>query len=55
MICYLDRTWCASPNCKNECGRKFTKKDRENAIKWWGGEDFPIAARYFCGGPESKL
>jgi hypothetical protein len=48
MICYKDTTYCASPNCRNECGRQFTKEDRKNAIKWWGSEDFPIAMAEFC-------
>lgn len=49
MICYGDRTWCGSPNCKNDCGRQFTAQDEENAIKWWGGKDFPIAMANYCG------
>jgi hypothetical protein len=24
MICYMDRTYCISPNCVNACGRKLT-------------------------------
>lgn len=31
MICYKDTTFCASPNCKNECGREFTSEDEINA------------------------
>ena len=23
--CYRDKTYCASPECKNECGRKMSK------------------------------
>ena len=48
MICYKDTTFCASPNCKNKCGRKLTKKDIKNAIEWWGGENFPIAYSNYC-------
>lgn len=48
MIGYRDRTWCSSPNCRNECGRQFTERDRQKAIQWWGGEDFPIAFGHFC-------
>lgn len=22
--CYRDKTYCASPNCKNKCGRKMS-------------------------------
>lgn len=49
MICYLDKTFCGSKNCKNECGRQLTKKDALAAEKWWGGKHCPIAYSYFCG------
>ena len=48
MLCYRDRTFCGSPNCKNECGSKFTQQDQLNAVKWWGGEDAPVAFSEFC-------
>ena len=47
MICYLDKTFCVSPNCK--CERKLTNKIRKAAEKWWGGKDVPIAVGYLCG------
>ena len=25
---FLDKTFCASPNCINECGRKMTEKEK---------------------------
>jgi hypothetical protein len=50
MVSYKDRTWCASPNCKGECGRQFTEQDRLDAIQWWGGGSFPISMSDFCGG-----
>lgn len=25
----FDKTFCGSPNCKNECGRKMTDKERQ--------------------------
>lgn len=48
MIGYLDRTWCPGhihKRCSRSqgCYRVFTPEDRANAIKWWGGDDFPIA------------
>lgn len=43
MLCFKDRTWCSNPDCDNSCGRKFTEKDRKDAIEWWGGENPPIA------------
>lgn len=48
MICYLDRTFCVSPNCK--CDRKLTNEIKQAAIKWWGNTDAPISVAYFCGG-----
>lgn len=52
MICYMDRTWCASPNCQNKCGRKMTDEDHERALAWWGGADYPVSMSYFCGGED---
>lgn len=53
MICYLDRTFCISPDCT--CGRKLTEEIKEGARKWWGDDNAPIAMSYFCGGePEPK-
>ncbi len=49
MICYLDRTFCSSPNCENKCGRKLTEEIIEGAKKWWGSDDAPIAMSNFCG------
>lgn len=47
MICFQDRTFCISPNCK--CGRKFTPAIQAAAEKWWGTSDAPIALGYLCG------
>lgn len=48
MLNYKDRTFCASPNCQNACGRKMTDAERGeaqrlNAVVCWG---------YFCDIPE---
>ena len=51
MICYLDKTFCISPNC--HCERKLTDKIRQDARKWWGGPDVPIAVGYMCN-PKSN-
>lgn len=42
---YRDKTWCKEDTCKykDQCPRFFTDKDREEAIKWWGDSNFPIA------------
>ena len=52
MIPFKDKTFCASPKCKNECGRKMTKKEEEqlekmNETHWVG-----VSQGYFCGEPE---
>lgn len=49
---YLDRTFCVSPNCVNECERKLTPEIRAAANKWM--KDAPIAVAYFCGPKEDK-
>lgn len=49
MMCYLDKTFCASKNCQNECGRKFTAEDAIAAKKWWGSDQYPVAYSHFCG------
>ncbi len=47
MICYRDRSYCASPACANKCGRKITDNEREEAIK----ADMAISWGYFCEEP----
>jgi hypothetical protein len=51
MICFQDRTFCGSKNCKNLCGRKFTKELHKQAVKWWGSDEYPVAYSTFCGTP----
>lgn len=54
MIPFKDKTFCASPNCKNECGRKMTKKEEEQLEKM-REEDWTsvgVSQGYFCGEPE---
>ena len=45
MLSYRDKTFCKSPGCKNDCGRKITEKEREEAQRL----DMPICWGYFCG------
>ena len=53
MICYKDQTFCAS-DCKNtECFRNFTETIKEEAIRWWGSEDVPIAYADFSSSCDS--
>ncbi len=51
MICFKDRTFCASPNCKNECGRKISDLERQDAVHL----DMPIAWAYFCDIPAENF
>lgn len=45
MLCFNDRTYCASPDCQNECGRKMNDSEKEVAKK----SPFPISWSMFCG------
>ena len=47
MITYLDKTFCASPNCTNECGRKMTEIEMIKSTA--PGQFLPICYGYFCG------
>ena len=49
---YLDKTFCKSPNCKNECGRRMTEEERNKLLK------LPyelVSYDYFCGKPKIKI
>lgn len=46
MICFRDRTWCASPDCKGECGRKMSPEIKAEAKK----SDLLTSWGLFCGG-----
>ena len=45
---YKDKTFCASPNCKNECGRMMSEFEKQ-FIK--GHPWYPVSYGYFCGEP----
>lgn len=53
---FLDKTFCASPNCINECGHKMSdeEKDRLNIAAWKNPDAYSVlvAWAYFCGKPE---
>lgn len=42
---YLDKTFCASPNCQNECGRKMTDEQKEKLSR--SNAQF-VSYGYFC-------
>lgn len=51
----LDKTYCASPNCKNECGRQMGQLEYEILKKLAFDGLKPtkyIKQAYFCGEPE---
>lgn len=50
MISYGDRTFCASPNCKNECGRQLTDAVRQQANQ----RGMLVSTAYFCDNPLEK-
>lgn len=48
MLSFNDRTYCASPNCTNECGRKMTADEKEKLAK----SNMWVSTAYFCDVPE---
>lgn len=50
--CYRDKTYCASPNCKNECGRKISDELRKLLAQ---DEHSRASYAYFCGEPSQEL
>lgn len=47
---YLDKTFCASTNCKNDCGRRMTVEEHEH-LKYLE----EVSYGYFCGEPENAF
>jgi hypothetical protein len=45
-MAYLDKTFCASSDCQNECGRRMTDLEHERLI--YLNEDM-VSYGYFCG------
>lgn len=48
----VDKTFCASPDCKNDCDRKMDDKQKQ-FIK--GHPWYPVSYAYFCGEPEKMI
>lgn len=50
MFCYRDTTFCASKDCKNKCGRKWTAKTQEEYDAFCSRTKFnmPVAWANFC-------
>lgn len=54
---FLDKTFCASPNCKNECGRQLTEEQKQDLAMlsdagYWSSQ---VSYSYFCGEPNDDL
>lgn len=50
MLCFHDMSFCSS-DCRNkDCRRFFSPKLREEAKRWWGSDDAPVAFSDFSGG-----
>lgn len=43
MICYKDKTFCASDCVNTECHRNWTQEKQDAAIAWWGSDKPPVA------------
>jgi len=43
---YLDKTFCASPKCTNDCGRRMTDEQRERLTY---SQAQYVSYGYFCG------
>jgi hypothetical protein len=54
---FKDRTFCASPNCKNKCGRKMSEKERAelDALNKTGLFYLSeVSYGYFCSEPKEE-
>lgn len=46
-----DRTYCASPQCEDKCGRKPSQEDK----KFFAGHPwYPVSYAYFCDETEEE-
>lgn len=54
IMSFKDRTFCASKNCKNKCGRKMTSNEKQELAKL-GIEGVKLSLlvtyEYFCEEP----
>lgn len=55
---FLDKTFCASPDCKNECGRKMSEEEQQHRtnLVWKNPESCAnlVSWGYFCGEPQPE-
>lgn len=51
-LCWKDRTFCSSDCVRKDCFRYFGPEQKEQAEKWWGDSNAPVAFSDFtdtCG------
>ena len=48
MLCYKDRSYCVSPDCKNDCRRQLTEEIHQEARDM----NMHLSVGYFCGLPD---
>ena len=49
MLCFKDITFCEAECGNTNCDRRLTDEVQQQAIKWWGNEQAPIAVSDFSG------
>ena len=49
---YLDKTFCASPKCKNDCGRRMTDREREQLTY---SQAQYVSYGYFCNKDDAPI
>lgn len=49
---FLDKTFCASPQCKNDCGRRMTDEERERLT--YSNAQY-VSYGYFCGEDDKPI
>lgn len=54
---YLDKTFCASPNCTNKCGRMMTQEEQDMLDYLYSTDDWapPVAYGLFCENNHDRL
>ncbi len=58
MAGFKDKTFCVSPNCKNECGRAMTFEEKEKLkeLAFRGFADSSlVSCAYFCGETDALI
>lgn len=51
IMTYLEKTFCASVNCKNDCGRRMTEEELTR-LRYLNSDE--VSYDYFCGNDERR-